>query len=272
MPASALVVFREVLEAALIVCVILAATKGVRTSKRFITAGILAGIVGAVLVAVFTGEIAGSFQGNGQEFFGAAVMFTVVGLLGWHIIWMQKHGRELVGDMRKIGAQVVSGEKPLIVLASVVALAVLREGSEIVLFLTGMLQSGDSMVTVASGLGVGLAFGVLAGVVLYWGFVRLPLNTLFSATNILLIMIAAGMAARGAGKLIQTGLIPALQDPVWNTSAFIPEKSLVGQLLGTLVGYMAEPSAMQLLFYGFTVVSIVALMAWTKEKPAAMAV
>lgn len=265
--AAALVVFREVLEAALIVCVILAATKGVKKRGLYIFFGCMAGAVGSVLLALFTSEISGAFEGMGQELFGALVMFLVVGLLAWHIVWMQRHGRELVAEMKSVGAAVASGKKPLFILSSAVCLAVLREGGEVVLFLAGMASSGMDQFTILGGLAFGLASGIAAGAIVYWGFMRLPLGTLFNATNILLLLIAAGMAARGAGKLIQAGILPALHEPVWDTSAFLPEKSLPGEFLGTLVGYMAAPSAMQLIFYAVTVAVIVALLLAEKGKP-----
>jgi len=139
MLAAALIVFREVLEAALIVSVIMAATKGVAHRLRFIFGGIGAGVAGAFALAFFTAQLSESFSGNGQELFSALILFSVVGLLGWHIIWMQKHGRELASTMRQVGDDVRGGRKSLMVLATVVGLAVLREGAEIVLFTQGML-------------------------------------------------------------------------------------------------------------------------------------
>lgn len=264
MLAVAVIVFREVLEAALIVSVILAATKGVAGRLRLIAGGVLAGVLGACVVAFFTGELSAMFAGNGQELFQALVMFTVVGLLGWHVVWMQQHGRELVCEMKSACAAVVAGEKPLMVLATVVALAVLREGSEVVLFVQGMLASGavaDVMLGFTLGLGAGLFFGAM----LYWGFVRLSVKHLFTTTNIVLMLIAAGMAARGAEKLVAAGYIPSLSERVWDTSAVLPESSLPGQLLSALIGYIAEPSGVQLLFYGVTVLGI-SLLLWMQKK------
>jgi high-affinity iron transporter len=266
MLAAAIVVFREVLEAALVVCVILAAVRGVKGAFPRIFGGIGLGVLGSMIVALFTGQLSQTFAGTGQELFGAAVLFTVTGLLSWHIIWMHKHGREMMHDMQKIGAEVRDGTRPMIALVSAVALAVLREGSEIVLFLHGMMTSSPAM-TVLGGFALGLSGGVAAGFVLYLGFVKLPLKQLFRATNVLLALIAAGMAARGAGKLIQAGYLPSLMDPVWNTSQVLPEEGLAGQFLHALVGYMEQPSGMQLLFYAVTIATIT-LLAKALKKPA----
>lgn len=267
MIAAALIVFREVLEAALIVSVILAATKGVDNRLKMIFGGVLAGFVGSFIVALFTAQLSDAFSGFGQEMFHAFIMFTVVGLLSWHIIWMQRHGREMVCEMKQVGAAVVAGKKPLMALAVVVMLAVLREGSEVVLFLQGMAAAGD-MQNVMGGLGLGLASGLFAGWLLYIGFLKLSLKHLFSATNVVLMLIAAGMAARGADKLIQAGILPSLYDNVWDSSAILPEASLPGQFLTALVGYIAQPNAMQLLFYGVTVATILILLRLQKNQGA----
>jgi high-affinity iron transporter len=262
--AAAIIVFREVLEAALIVSVILAATRGVHHRLKFIGSGILAGILGSFLVAFSTQALASALDGNGQEIFNAAVLFTVVGLLTWHVVWMQRHGKEMVCEMREVGAAVSTGRASLMVLAVVVMFAVLREGSEIVLFMYGMMASSP-LVDVASGLGLGLISGMAAGGVIYWGFVKMPVGKLFSSTNFLLMLIAGGMAARGANKLIQAGYLPSLQDPLWDTSEILSEHSLVGQFLSALVGYMEQPSGMQLLFYVITVGGI-AMLGFAQKK------
>ncbi|NDE89821.1 MAG: iron permease [Alphaproteobacteria bacterium] len=266
----AVIVFREVLEAALIVSVILAATRGVHNRLAMIGGGVAAGCIGSWIVAFFTAQLSNAFAGNGQELLHAGIMFTVVGLLAWHVIWMQSHGREMVHEMKDIGAAVVAGKKPLLALAIVVALAVLREGSEVVLFVQGMMASGAQQ-DVAVGFVLGLFTGVLIGAFLYAGFVKLSLKHLFSTTNIVLILIAAGMAARGSDKLIQAGFIPSLYDRVWDSSALLPETSVPGQLLSALVGYIAQPNAMQLVFYGVTVTCISALL-YMQKKPAVVKV
>ena len=263
--AAAVIVFREVLEAALIVSVILAATKGVQNRIKMISGGILAGIIGSAIVAAFTTQLSNTFSGFGQELFNATIMFTVVGLLAWHIIWMQHHGREMVCEMKEASAAVVAGKKTLFALATVVALAVLREGSEIVLFVQGMLAS-DKTQDVLVGLALGLGTGLLAAWLLYIGFLKLSLKHLFSSTNILLMLIAAGMAARGANKLIQAGFLPSLHDNVWDTSAILSEESVVGQFLTALVGYIAQPNAMQIVFYVATVVGISFMLRLQKQQ------
>ena len=130
-----IIVFREVLEAGLIIGIVMAATRGVAGRGRWINIGVAAGVLGAAVVAMFAGAISQAFEGSGQELFNASVLAAAVIMLMWHNAWMVRHGREIAEEMRNIGTAVSEGAKPLAALAIVVGLAVLREGSEVVLFL-----------------------------------------------------------------------------------------------------------------------------------------
>ena len=157
MLATLLIVFREVIEAGLIVGIVLAATRGVPRRGLWIGYGVAAGIVGACLVAAFAGEIAAFFEGSGQELFNAGILFLAVGMLTWHNVWMASHGRAMAHEMRQVGAAVVAGRKPLAALAVVCGVAVLREGSEVALFLYGIAASGGT-----AGMFIGGVLGLLA--------------------------------------------------------------------------------------------------------------
>src|SRR4029079_14471377 len=128
-----LIVFREVLEAGLIVGIVMADTRGVPGRDRWITIGIERGVLGAGIVAMFAGVISDAFQGSGQELFNAGVLAIAVVMVMWHNAWMARHRREIGADMRRVGTAVSEGTKPLMALAVVIGLAVLREGSEVVL-------------------------------------------------------------------------------------------------------------------------------------------
>jgi high-affinity iron transporter len=253
----AVVVFREVLEAALVVGIVLAASRGIASSRRWILAGLLTGIAAAVLVAAGADRIAAAFDGVGPELMNAAILLTAVAMLAWHCVWMQKHGAELARMMRAVGHDVSTGSRPLYVLSLVVGLAVLREGSEVVLFLYGIAAGGAGANSMLAGSMLGLAAGTLAGGLMYFGLLRIPTRHLFSVTNWLIVLLAAGMAGQAAGYLVQAGLIPALVDPVWDVSNVLPEHGAIGQLLHVLVGYDDRPSAMQVLAFAATFVGIV---------------
>jgi high-affinity iron transporter len=258
---TAIIVFREVLEAALIVGIVMAASRGATRRGLWISGGIAAGVLGAMGVAGFAATIAAAAAGVGQELFDAAILFAAVGMLGWHNVWMSRHGRELAASATQLGRAVRSGARPLWALALAVALAVLREGSETVLFLYGIALAGQgAALAMAAGGVFGLALGVAAGTGIYWGLVSLPMRHLFRVTSWLVLLLAAGLASQGAAFLMQANLLPALGDALWDTSFLLSEQSLAGRVLHTLVGYTAQPAGIQVVFYIVTLATIAGLM------------
>ena len=137
------IVFRETLEAALIVAIVLAASKGIAGRARWVAAGVVAGLPARWSLALFASRLADLFEGMGTEVFNAAVLLIAVVMLGWHQIWMGAHGAELAGESRAVGMRCAKGCRPLSALAIICAVAVLREGSETVLFLYGIAIDGE---------------------------------------------------------------------------------------------------------------------------------
>ncbi len=253
---TGLLVFREVLEAALIVSIVCAATRGVPTRGRWVSFGIALGVIGALLVAFFASAISEAVSGIGQELFNASVLLAAVLMIAWHAIWMSSHGKELATQMKAVGGAVQTGSRPLSALLLVVAIAVLREGSEVVLFLYGQAVSGAGPIDIAGGIALGIVGGVAVGFLLYFGLLGIPMRYFFSATNWLMILLAAGLASQAARFLIQANILPALDNRVWDSSMLLSDHSLIGQALHTLIGYDARPTGMQLLFYAVTACAI----------------
>jgi high-affinity iron transporter len=266
MLASFLIVFREVIEAGLIIGIVLAAARGVTGRLRWVGIGIAGGIVGACLVALFAGKLAAQFEGAGAELFNAAILFLAVTMLTWHTVWMARHARELVGEARGIGAAVASGERGLSALTVVVGIAVLREGSEVVLFLYGISsQGGTSLVSLLAGSFLGAAAGAGLSAVIYFGLVAIPVRRFFAATSGVITFLAAGMAAQAVLFVQQGGYGEVLTDTVWDTSAILPQDSIAGRLLHTLLGYTDAPNGAQLVVYAGTIGLIGALMLWQRR-------
>jgi high-affinity iron transporter len=265
---TAIIVFREVLEAALIVGIVLAASIGAPRRGLWVSCGIAAGVIGAVLVALFAAKIAAAASGIGQELLNAMILLLAVGMLGWHNIWMSRHGRELAVTARAVGDAVISGSRPLYVLAVVVGLAVLREGSETVLFLYGIAAGGGVTAgSLIAGGTLGLAGGVATGAALYLGLLRIPTRRLFTVTSWMVLLLAAGMASQAAGFLVQADLLPPLGDAVWDTSSVLTEDSVPGKALHTLIGYVARPDGIQILSYLATLLGIWLLTQWVGTPP-----
>jgi len=250
MLASLLIVFREVLEAGLIVGIVLAATNGAARRAAWVAGGIGAGVAGAALLAVFAGAVSDALAGFGQEVFTAGVLLVAVAMLSWHQLWMASHGREIARQMRAMGEAVALGRKSLLALAIVVATAVLREGAEVVLFLYGIAASAkDGMIPLLIGGLGGIGLGGLVSYLLFRGLVAIPVGKLFSVTGWLIALLAAGMASQAVGVLAGASLIPTWGDQVWNTKWLLSENSLAGHTLHTLIGYSDRPMGVQVVAY-----------------------
>jgi high-affinity iron transporter len=247
--AALIIVFREVFEAGLIIGIVLAVTRTVPQRNRWIGGGVLAGVLAACVVAAFAGALSNLFSGMGQELFNAAILCVAVVMLTWHNVWMARHGSELAGELRSAGQAVVEGSKSLLALAVVVGVAVLREGSEVVLFLYGVVAGGDSGWDVVLGGFAGLAFGVMVCLLTYFGLVRIPMRALFATTTVLIALLAAGMAAQAAAFLEKANWLTALDTIVWDSGWLLSDSSFLGRALHTLIGYTDQPTAMQLTVY-----------------------
>ena len=250
MVAALVIVFREVIEAGLVVGIVMAATRAVAHRGQWIAGGVIAGFIGACLVALFVGAITAAFAGMGQELFNATVLGIAVVMLTWHNVWMARHGREIATEMLTLGKAVVAGSRTLLALAVVVGIAILREGAEVVLFLYGIVASegGWNLSILLGGL-LGLALGALVSVLTYLGLLRIPGRYLFAVTSLMIAFLAAGMAAQAIGFLEQANVVTALGTVLWDSSDILSDSSLLGKVLHTLIGYNDRPSGMQVVIY-----------------------
>lgn len=261
MLAALVIVFREVLEAGLIVGVLLAASRGVAGRGKAISLGILAGVLGSAIVALFAARISAAFDGRGLELFTAAVLALAVGMLTWHVVWMAEHARDLTREMRQLGHAVETGARSVAVLGIASATAVLREGSEVVLFLSGIaLENADGAAGLMLGSAGGLALGAFASAILYFGLAAIPLRSLFATTGVLVALLAGGLAAEAVHQLSNAGLVPDVLDAgLWDSSWLLSQQSWAGRVLHVLAGYRDRPTLAEGLAYVATLAGIFAL-------------
>lgn len=248
--AAALIVFRESLEAALFIGIVAAATRQLVGRTSWLSAGVAVGGVGALLLALMAHHISAWADGIGQDLVNIGVLSLALAMLIWHCVWVTTHSRELAADARQLGRDVQQGQRKPWALLVAVALAVLREGAETVLFVGGSLTGTTS--TAASGLfagSIGLAFGAALGWLLYAGLSRIPVRRLFWITNVLVALLAGSIAGQLAKALGQAGFIEAWTSPLWDSSHALATDSALGTVLHALVGYDAQPSGAQLVSY-----------------------
>lgn len=249
--ATILIVFRESLEAALLVGVVAAATRGLEGRGRWLGAGVAAGFIGAVVLALLAGQLSGWLDGLGQDVVNIAVLSLALAMLLWHCVWVASHTREMVAGARSLGQSVQQGRRTPWALMVVVSLAVLREGAETVLFVSGSLTGASDtqpgMILLAGIFGVLL--GALVGIVIYAGLSRVPTRHVFTVTNVLIALLAASLGSQLIRSLTQAGLLEAWTAPMWDSSKLLSQESALGTFMHALVGYDARPSAAQLSAY-----------------------
>ena len=249
--AASLIVFRETLEAALFVGIIAAATRQLPLRGRWLAGGVASGVAGALLLALTAEQVSAWADGIGQDLVNIAILSVALTMLVWHCVWVSTQGREMAMAARQLGASVQGGQRRPWALFVAVALAVLREGAETVLFVAGSLAGAGPVgaAPVLLACTIGLVAGAVVGVALYAGLSRIPTQKLFAATNVLIALLAASIASQLARALTQAGLLEHGTAPLWDSSAWLASDSALGALLHALVGYDARPSAVQLGFY-----------------------
>ncbi|MDX8412676.1 MAG: FTR1 family protein [Mariprofundales bacterium] len=259
MLATFIIVFREALEAMLVVGIATAAAREVKIGCRWIYGGVAGGLAAAIIVALFAESIAALASGMGQEVLNATILIAAATLMIWTAVLMSKHGKEVSNNIHRACQQQENGSAHW-VLATIVGLAVAREGAEIVLFLYGVAASSsngsDAMLI---GAAMGLLLGIVVAIGIYHSLAYLPIRHLFTVTTWLIVLLAAGMASQGISFLVMVDLLPAWGQIIWDTSSILPERTAFGQLLHAFMGYEDRPNGMQAA--GFFAVIILAWFA-----------
>jgi high-affinity iron transporter len=251
--ATFVITWRETIEAALIVGILLAYLRKIdhQHEFRYVYIGTFLAVIASLLFAGFSGLVNRLLQGFGEELFEALVLLTAVAVLTYMVVWMHHNAREIRGELQTKADQALARHQ-LWALGTLAFVGVFREGVETVLFLWGLLlQAGpavDIWIQVWGGL-LGIAVGVVIAWLFFKGFGHLDLRVFFKLTGVLLLFIAAGMLASVGGRLVSAGLVPPLIEPVWDSSWLLSERSLFGNLIAGLFGYRSRPSLVELILY-----------------------
>jgi len=242
MLSSFLLSFREGLEAALVIGIVLGALHkiGRQELRRVVGYGVAAAVIVSLVAAVILQGIGAEFEGRAEEIYEGIAMLSAAILLTWMIFWMKNQAGSLQHELELHVKKAVSqgSARALFVL---VFLAVGREGLELGLFLTASTFASNAFQTVSGAL-LGLAASAVLGYLLFATTRRLSLKRFFQVTNLLLVLFAAGLLAHGIHEFNQAGLVPAGIEHVWDLNPLFDEQSVPGQVLASLFGYNGNPS------------------------------
>ncbi len=240
MLSALIIILREVLEAGLIISALLAALRIKRVASRGLLAGIGGGLLGAVLIATNMDAISNVGDGIGQELLNALLdLLIIVMLAASNAAGLLDRARPLLGAFA----------------AGAIACAISREFSEIAIYASGFSASFSAFMPVLIGGTIGTGIGLSIGALLYYLLVYQPPRRALAITSTLLALLAAGMAAEAIGYFDQAGLTLG-QPPFWDTTRWLAEDSLGGQLLHALIGYEATPTPLQLGAYFLTFIGV----------------
>lgn len=244
---SFLITFRETLEAALIIFIILSYLKKTGQSRNnfIVYGGIICALAVSAVAAWFFQTITGGLTGEIEEIFEGGMMMLAAILLTTMIVWMAR--AKHVQHQIEARVAVELSDRHRFGLFAVVFVAVLREGIETVIFLGAVALRGANQSLFGAILGIFAA--ALLGYFLFSSTKRMGLKTFFRATSALLILFAAGLVAHGIHEFQEAGWLPFLSQEAWNTAAFLPEKSVTGSILKGVFGYNENPSALEAIVY-----------------------
>ena len=266
MLASFLLSLREGLEAALIISIVLGVLR--KLNRQDLSSTVWAGVASAIVVSLAAGvglyAIGIELEGQAEEIFEGLTMLLAAGVLTWMIFWMNRQARTVKGDLEAGVSRSVkaSDKRGLFWLAF---LAIVREGIELALFLTAATFATSAQATLV-GTFLGLGTAILLGWALFTTTIHLDLRRFFQVTGILLILFAAGLVAHGVHELNEAGTLPAVIDPIWDISAYLPEPTFIGTVLRTLFGYNANPSLTEMLaYFGYLAAVVIGLRADNKR-------
>ncbi len=259
-----LITLREGLEMSLIIGILLAYLA--RTGHRREFPAIWAGVAGALGVSVAAGAIifvtAGEFRGRGEQLFEAIALLTAVAVLTYMIFWMRRQAVTIRSELQaRMSEALQMGSRTALILLTVASVG--REGVETALFLFATARA-SSPVAAGTGAILGLGGAFLLGWLLYRGTYKLDLRAFFNVTSALLLLVGAGLLARGAGELVEAGILPALMEHVWNTDTLVNQTSTMGTFLQAMFGYTSTPSLLQVMLYAM----YLAAVGWYYFRPA----
>jgi high-affinity iron transporter len=215
------------------------------------------------------GQLSAWAEGVGQDMVTTAILVLALLMLAWHCIWVSTQSYQMTQTAKQLGRSAVQGERTLWALAIAVALSVLREGAETILFVSGLVAgSTEGQGAMLINVVLGLSCGGMVGWLIYTSLGKIKPQRLFAVTNTLMVLLAGSLASQLAKTLNQANWLVALDESAWNVAAWLPNESLLGMILHGVLGFDPNPSWLQLVFYVTTTLLIGSAASYMKYQKA----
>ncbi len=253
MGSTVFIVWRESIEAMLVIGILYTWLKNQADAgggMRFLWGGVLAGIALALGLAFIMLEVQSELAGEALEYFQIAIVLIAAALITQMVLWMRRHGRTLKRNL-EAGMQRAHEQANWWGMAALAAIAVGREGAETVIFLygAGLAQSGEARLQFMAAAVGGFVLAFLSFWLLSQGSRFFSWKVFFRFSEILLLLLAAALLVDGVDRMIGLGWLPALIDPVWDSSFLLDDSTRLGGIVAAFTGYRAHPALMLLLIY-----------------------
>jgi high-affinity iron transporter len=266
-----LLAVREGVEAVLVISIVLGVLQKMGRGEltRSVWVGTGSAVLGSLLIAVGLNWLGSAFEGPGEPIFEGSAMLLAAGILTWMNFWMRNHSGQLANKIESQASlpDPSSARRALFFLAF---FTVIREGAELSVFLLAVSLTASRLQEL-----VGAVLGIITAVLLGWAFLstarRMNIRLFFRYTNVFLILFAAGLVGLAIGEFNEIGWIPPVVAPLWTLERFLPDQSLVGQILHTLVGYTSSPSLSQVIAYLVFLGLLAFIILWRRRRPASPA-
>lgn len=270
------ITLREGVEAALVVGIVLACLYKAEQTRfnRWVYAGIGAGLVGSIGVGGLFSWLLLALQSSDRPYtlvveplLKAVFSLVAIALLSWMLLWMtQQAGSAKTEITQAVTSRLAKPQQARWGIFGLVAIAVLQEGFETVLFVLSQFQPG--WMPILGGL-CGALGAVLIGFMIFrWGM-RINLSLFFQIMGVLLLIIVSGLVISALKDLDQAVLqlshvAPAwsslcggdgindsciLGPRLWDTHAWLPDRQFPGILLKTLFGFRDRLYLVQAIAY-----------------------
>lgn len=233
---SVIVILREVLEAALLISVLLAMGNILGLRRHWLLFALLLGFGGAFGLSAGVNGISEWFDGVGQEVVSGAMQAVIFALILSFVI------------LTRSSISTILALTLHLIMTLIVSLALAREGFEILIFASTFTAQAEQIRHVLPGMLVGASIGVSAGVLLYYLLSHPLLSRSPTPGFVLLSLLGSGILSQAVLLFIQADWVPA-QLPLWDSSEWLSERSVTGQLLYVLIGYEATPTPIQVAVY-----------------------
>lgn len=250
------IIWRESVEALLIVGIVYSWLKQLDDTRRsqgmlYLYMGVFLGVLAAIFLGLLLLNLYSWFPDNGQDYLQAVTTFIAAIMIVYMVYWMRTHGMMLKKEMQHTLQKNYHSRRWGIAITLMTALAIAREGSEAVVFIyaLGFGQHGIISMNMVLALVSGFILAALTFYLFQIGQKFLSWRYFFKITEILLLLLAAGLVNTCVDHLISLEILPVIKDRIWDSSFLLSDQSTIGRIVASLTGYRAQPALMVLFVY-----------------------